>query len=148
TDATRKRHTSSRWASRKRWNGGLVTRVGRPSDDFREIPTAKLASVLDREPAQQRRGAVALLAELGAQAVEDGQHVRRADRLEPRERPARVVEAEHHAVVDVLRRPDALGHGEARLVDELADDPPEDEPGRVLHPRDVAAEAREERLRP
>ena len=37
--------------------------------------------------------------------------------------------------------------GEARLVDELAHDPAEHEPGRVLDPRDVAAEAREEGLR-
>ena len=71
----------------------------------------------------------------------------RPDLLEPAERAARVVEAEHHPVVDVLGRADALGHGEARLVDELAHDPAEHEPGRVLDPRDVAAEAREEGLR-
>src|SRR4051812_2830758 len=121
TAATRKRHTSSRWASRKRWNGGWVTVIRRPGGAIREGPGAS-PLCFDRHPAQHRRGAVALLAELHAQRVEHGQDVRRADRLEPRERPARVVEAEHHAVVDVLRRADVLGHREARLVDELADD--------------------------
>src|SRR4051812_17156472 len=36
TDATRKRHTSSRWASRKRWKGGLLTRRGRAARAVRE----------------------------------------------------------------------------------------------------------------
>src|SRR6478736_6287740 len=146
TAATRYRHTSSRWASRKRWNGGLVTGNRRYAAAIREIRGPSL--LLGRQPPEHRRRAVALLAELDPQRVEDGEDVVRPDRLEPLERAARVVEAEPHAVVDVLSRPDALGHGEARLVDQLAHDPAEHEPGRVLHPGDVAAEAREEGLRP
>ena len=63
-----------------------------------------------------------------------------ADRLAPGERPARVVEAEDHADVDVLARADALADGEARLVDELGHDAPEHEararrrPTRVRRP--------------
>src|SRR6185503_14771786 len=146
TAATRYRHTSSRWASRKRWNGGFVTDNRRYAAAIREIRARSL--LLGRQPPQHRRRAVALLAELDPQRIEDGEDVVRPDRLEPPERAARVVQAELHPVVDVLGRPDALGHREARLVDELAHDPAEHEPGRVLHPRDVAAQAREERLRP
>src|SRR3954447_24617016 len=36
TEATRKRQTSSRWASRKRWNGGGVTRNRRRRGQIRE----------------------------------------------------------------------------------------------------------------
>ena len=70
--------------------------------------------------AQLRRRAVALLAELVAQRVEDAEHVLDADRLRPGERPARVVHAERHAVVDVGLRADALAQREERLVDDLA----------------------------
>ena len=57
-----------------------------------------------------------------------------------------MVEAEDHAGVDVLGGADALAEREARLVDELADDPAEHEAGRVADPLDVAAERGEERL--
>ena len=43
-------------------------------------------------------------------------------------------------------RADALAERERRLVDELADDPPEHEPGRVADPLDVLAQRREEAL--
>src|SRR3954447_23545670 len=36
TAATRKRHTSSRWPSRKRWKGGLLTRRRRAAGAVRE----------------------------------------------------------------------------------------------------------------
>src|SRR3954451_12546334 len=36
TEATRKRHTSSRWSSRKRWNGGGVTEYRRSRAVVRE----------------------------------------------------------------------------------------------------------------
>src|SRR6185436_4853061 len=88
--------------------------------------------LLGRQAPQHRRRAVALLTELDPERVEDGEDVRRPDRLEPAERAARVVEAELHPVVDVVRRPDALGDGEGGLVDELAHDPAEHEPGRIL----------------
>src|SRR3954449_1493679 len=114
TAATRKRHTSSRWSSRKRWKGGS-TAIQRPSSWLRET----------RDPeAQPRRGAVALLAGERAQAVEHAQDLSRADRLHPRERPARMVHAELHAGVHVLGARDSLLHGEAGLVDDLADHPP------------------------
>src|SRR6476659_8463284 len=120
TAATRYRHTSSRWASRKRWNGGLVTENRRYAAEIREIRGRSV--LLGRQPPQHRRRAIALLPELDPQRVQDGEDVGRADRLELPERSALVVEAELHPVVDVVRRPDALGHGEARLVDELAHD--------------------------
>ena len=46
----------------------------------------------------------------------------------PVQRPVRVVEPEQHAGVDVLGAADAFAQRERRLVDELADDPPEHEP--------------------
>ena len=55
------------------------------------------------------------------------EHVLRADPVAPGERAARVVEAELHAGVDVGRVADALAEREARLVDELRDDPAEHE---------------------
>ena len=64
-------------------------------------------------------------------AVEHREDVLGADRLAPRERAARMVEAEHHPDVDVLARADALADGEARLVDELGHDAPEHEARRV-----------------
>src|SRR3954466_12417916 len=112
TEATRKRHTSSRWASRKRWNGGWRTSIERLSRRSREIRGSR------RQPSQQRRRAVALLAQLEAQPVEHCQDVLGADRLAPGERPARMVEPQDHAVVDVLARAHALADGEARLVDQ------------------------------
>src|SRR5512143_2136854 len=60
------------------------------------------------EPAQQRRGAVALLAVLVPQRVQDAQHVVEPDLVAPREWPARVVQAVDHAGVEVGRRADAL----------------------------------------
>src|SRR6187200_3405088 len=105
TEATRKRHTSSRWASRKRWNGGGVTRNRRRRGRFRETrrtrsPAPRRSPDLGRQPPEHRRGAIALLAQLDPERVEDGERVRRADLLKPRERPAGVVEAEDHPVVD------------------------------------------------
>src|SRR3954451_24565094 len=84
TAATRKRHTSSRWSSRKRWKGGS-TAIQRPSSLVREVG--------DAQP-QPRCGAIALLAGEVAEPVEDAQHLRGADGLEPLERPARVVHAQ------------------------------------------------------
>ena len=105
------------------------------------------AAVARPHRAQQRgRGAVALLAVLVAEGGQHAEHRRGADRVAPLERAARVVEAEHHAGVDVLGGADAVAEREARLVDELAHDPAEHEPGRVADPLDVAAERGEERL--
>ena len=70
-------------------------------------------------------------------------HAGRADRLGPLERPARPVEAEPHRDVDVLGRGDALADGEVGLVDDLAEDPSEDQPGRVADPLDVLAHGAE-----
>ena len=78
--------------------------------------------------------------------VEDREDVLGADRLAPGERPARMVEPEHHPDVDVLARAHALADGEARLVDELGDDAPEHEARRVADPRGAQAERGEERL--
>src|SRR4051794_15089315 len=100
---------------------------------------------LASEAAQVWRDAVAV-AVLGAQGVEDVDDVLAAERLQPGERPARGVEPEDHARVDVLGRADALADGEARLVDELADDPPEHEPGSVCDPFGMQAEGPEEAL--
>src|SRR3954467_4305044 len=81
TEATRKRHTSSRWSSRKRWKGGS-TAIQRPSSRLREARHGE---------AKPRRGAIALLAGERTKAVEHAQHLRRADGVEPGEWPARVV---------------------------------------------------------
>src|SRR5512132_3287297 len=144
TEATRKRHTSSRWASRKRWNGGRDTAIERLSRRVREIRPRRPRS--RGQPAQQRRRAIALLAELDAQPVEHGEDVLGADRLAPLEGAARMVEAEHHPDVDVVPRADALADGEARLVDELGHDAPEHEAWCVVHPDGAQAERREELL--
>ena len=95
---------------------------------------------------QRRRGPVALLAVLLPQALQRREHGARADQVAPRERPPRVVEAQLHAPIDVRGRADALAEREARLVDELGDDPPADEPRPVADPFRAAAERREERL--
>src|SRR3954451_8458294 len=115
TAATRKRHTSSRWSSRKRWKGGS-TAIQRPCRLVRESQDLQ---------AKPRRGAVALLAGEAVQAVEHAQDLRRPDRVHPRERPARMVHPELHPGVDVAGARDPLLHGEARLVDHLADHPPD-----------------------
>ena len=96
--------------------------------------------------AQQRRGAVALLAALGPEPVDRGEHVVEADRLAPRHRPARVVEAERQAGVHVVGRAHALADRERRLVHELADDPAEHQARGVGHPLGVQAERVEEAL--
>ena len=69
-----------------------------------------------------------------------------ADQVGPRERSPRVAEAEYHAEVDVLGAADAFAEREGGLVDDLADDPPEHQPGRVPDPRHVLAERVEETL--
>src|SRR4051794_11820594 len=142
TDATRNRQTASRCSSRNRWKGGWLTLVERPARLEREAPATSA-----RHAAQQRRGAVALLAQFVAQRVEDGEHVVGTDRLAPGQGAARLVEPQDHAVVDVLRRSHALGDRERALVDDLADDPSHDQPGGVGDPGRALAERREERLR-
>ena len=126
----------------------------RPARPLREARTRRgrragcRRSRRDRHPAQQRRGAVALLAELAAQRVEHREHDarRRSPRahangprgwLSPSTMPSSTSSA----------RADALADREARLVDELGDDPPEHEAGRVAHPRRVQAERGEAVLR-
>src|ERR1700727_836250 len=99
----------------------------------------------DERP-EQRRRAVALLAPLLVEAVEYGQDVVEADLLRPLEDPARVVQTVDHARVDVGGAADALGHRERRLVDDLADDPAEHEPGRLVDPDGVLAEGGENPL--
>src|SRR2546423_9542444 len=91
---------------------------------------------------EQRRHAVALL----AQRVEYRDHVLRSDRAPPLDRPARVVQPERHARVDVVRRPDPLADRERRLVHQLGGDPAQYEPGRVGDPLAVEAECVEEPL--
>src|ERR671921_427580 len=89
------------------------------------------------------RPAVALL----AQRVEHGHHVLGPDRAPPLDRPARVVQAELHPDVHLVRRlHDALADRERRLVHELAADPAEHEPRRVADPLVVEPERREEAL--
>ena len=56
-----------------------------------------------------------------------------AEPLEPLEGPAGVVEPEAHGGVDVGGSGDALVDSEARLVDELGDDPVEDHRPRIVH---------------
>src|SRR3954452_12537036 len=136
TEAAHSRHMASAWSSRKRWKGGRATPLQRRSAGVREGDA----------PPQLRRRAVALLAELLAQRVEDGQHVLEPDRPRPGERPARVVHPEDHAVVDVGLAAHALAQREERLVDDLRDHPAEHEPGRVADPRGVQTERGEEAL--
>ncbi len=160
TEETRNRHTTSRWASRKRWKGGsALAHWGFNACSLRNVrslssrtrrslpPLRGRAGPRAASRAQRRRRAVALLAVLVAQRLEHREHVVEADRIGPLERPARVAQAEHHAEVDVARLADAFAERERRLVDHLADDPPEHQPGRVADPRHVLAERREEALR-
>ena len=91
--------------------GSALTQVVRGSQLTRTRRTPRRSSgraALGDHPAQQRRRAVALLAELLVQGVERRQHVVELDQVGPLERPARVVVAVAHRDVDVLgasRRP-------------------------------------------
>ena len=76
-----------------------------------------------RQAAQHRRGAVALLAVLEVERVEHAEHVVESDHVGPGEDPARVVEPVDHARIDVLAAADALAERERGFVDHLADDP-------------------------
>src|SRR4029450_13245073 len=96
--------------------------------------------------AQKGRRAVTLLVQLAVEPVQGGEHLIEADRVAPLERPARMVEAGAEGGVDVGGGADALRDREASLVDELAGDPPEHQPGSVADPLDVLAERSEERL--
>src|SRR4051794_25433867 len=78
------------------------------------------------DPLQQGwRRAVALLAALVDEREQHGENVVEPDCVRPAENPARVVEAVHHAGVNVLHAADALAERERGLVYDLADDPPE-----------------------
>ena len=57
-----------------------------------------------------------VVVEVVEEAVDRGEHVVEAEQPAPFDRAARVVEAELHAGVHVLRGPDALAHRERRLV--------------------------------
>src|SRR5688572_29084300 len=108
------RHMASACSSRKRWKGGRLTLLQRRAE-------------LAREVGRRAVGVAVLLAQRG----EDGREVRGAVGLQPRERAARVVEAELRAGVDVVGGADALADREARLVDQLRDDAAEHAAGRV-----------------
>src|SRR4051794_19764431 len=56
TDATRKRQTSSRWASRKRWKGGLLTWERRCGPAVREISSERPGHGAERECGADERG--------------------------------------------------------------------------------------------
>src|SRR3954467_337313 len=56
TDATRKRQTSSRWASRKRWKGGLLTAIRRCGRGVREISSHRPGHGAEREGGADQRG--------------------------------------------------------------------------------------------
>ena len=99
-----------------------------------------------REAAQDGRCSVALLASFERQRVEHRQHVVEADLVGPGEDAPRITEAMDHPGVDVLGARKPLAEGERRLVDDLANDPAEDEPRRVVDPQRVFAECLEEVL--
>src|SRR5438445_8949118 len=140
TDATRKRQTASRCASRKRWKGGgaMPMSAKRAPPPRREIAGSAPWAVVEearsaRAPgaagahhALDHRGrAVALLSVLVAERLEHRQDVVEADRVGPRERSAGMVQAEHHPGVDVVKVAHAFAERERALVDHLADDPSE-----------------------
>jgi len=81
------------------------------------------------------------------QCVERREHVVVADLLAPLERATGVVETQPHSRVNVLGRADPLAKCERSLVDELADDPAENEARSVVDPFDVLAAIRKEPLR-
>ena len=62
--------------------------------------------------------------------------MRQADRVRPRERTARIVDAVAHREVDVARAGDALHDGVGRLVGEHRDRAHHDEPRDVVESRD------------
>ena len=93
-------------APRGRARAGAVRRGSRRMQTTVGTPSAQDRSGVPARTARKSAGreAVSLLAVL---VVEPGQHAEHgggADRVAPLERAARVVEAEHHAGVDVLRR--------------------------------------------
>src|SRR5947209_1074217 len=99
------------------------------------------------DPLQQGwGGAIALLSTLVDEREQHGEDVVEPDLVRPAENPARVVEAVHHAGVNVVSVSNPLAEGERGLVYDLADDPPEHEAWRVGDPFGALAQRSEEAL--
>ena len=89
-------------------------------------------------PAQQRGGAVAVLAVGRGEVIEHGEHVARADCVGPFQRAARVVHALAHRQVGGGGGAHPLEHGVGRLVGEHRDGAHHRQAGCVVQPRDGA----------
>src|SRR3954454_1058126 len=96
--------------------------------------TASMAGLAYASATQQGRRPVAGVVQLVEEPVDHREHVVEAQQPAPGHGPARVVEPKRHAGVHVLGRAHALADRERSLVHQLADDPAEHEPRRVLHP--------------
>src|SRR5579884_766734 len=114
-----------------------------PEEAFPGLPPQ---SPGQHESPQGRRCPVALLPELVVETVEHRHHVVEPDLVRPGQRTPGVIQAVDHAGVDVLGGSDPFTERKRALVDHLADDPAQDQAGRVAHPDGVLAEGGEEPL--
>src|SRR5436305_12716232 len=132
-------------------SGAIGSGSGRSSSSTRPGSwkvTASIGTSLYGSAAQQGRRPVTRVVQLGEQPVDGGKGVLEADRAAPLDRPARVVQAERQAGVDIIGGADSLADRERRLVHELADHPAEHEARRIRHPLGVEPAAAEEALDP
>ena len=108
-----------------------------------EAPAALLAQVPRRHhPAEQRAGAVLVVAQAVVQHLEDREADVEPDEVGQRQRAHRVRHAELHHRVDRLGRGHAFHHAEDRLVDHRHEHPVGDEAGVVVAPRPASCPAR------